>query len=250
MTPYLIFLFAGFSTVVIQTLFIREMLVVFQGNELSVGIILSQWLAGTAIGNFAAARLDQGFPSFAGPGLASLGLEKGETKDSSDNSLLASSYVLSAVVLFMVFFLTRDLRTILHIFPGEGISLKVTYFASLVFLVPLAAVTGAQFTLAFSHIKSNYPAASGYLFESAGYFAGGIVFTYLVLPFFTPSAVIMFLCALLLTAGAFAVAKPLLKKLLFALAAIIVFALPWASRYFENLTLAKLYSGFNVLNVV
>ena len=65
MTPYLIFLFAGFSAVVIQTLFIREMLVVFQGNELSVGIILSQWLAGTALGNFVAARLDQSFPSFA-----------------------------------------------------------------------------------------------------------------------------------------------------------------------------------------
>jgi len=50
--PVAIFLFAGFSAVVVQSLFIREMLVIFQGNELSLGIIFSDWLIGAALGNF------------------------------------------------------------------------------------------------------------------------------------------------------------------------------------------------------
>jgi len=68
------------------------MLVVFQGNELSVGIIISQWLLGTAIGNFIASRL------------APANNNENEQNDTG-NSLLGISYILSAVILFLVFFL-------------------------------------------------------------------------------------------------------------------------------------------------
>jgi len=126
----------------------------------------------------------------------------------------------------------------------------VTFFFFSGFLAPLGAVTGAQFTLGFSHLKKNFSAASGYLFESAGYFAGGIIFTYLILPYFNPSAVTMSFTALLFIAGALAFARPVFKKTLLLLAAIMVFTLPWASKYFESFTLSKLYPGFTALSAV
>ena len=148
--PIAIFLFAGFSTVVVQSLFIREMLVVFQGNELSVGIILSHWLLGTALGNFFASRSRY----FTRSGLSLV-------------------YILSGIAVLSMFFVTRDLRSLLGIFPGEGISLKTTFLSSILILLPLGASVGAQFAFAFSFLKGarlSCAAASGYIWESLGCF--------------------------------------------------------------------------------
>ncbi|MRR10010.1 spermine synthase, partial [bacterium] len=47
---------AGFSTVVVQTALLREIIVVCQGNELTLGFALAAWLVGAAAGSWAAAR--------------------------------------------------------------------------------------------------------------------------------------------------------------------------------------------------
>ena len=229
MLPAFIFLFAGFSTVVVQSLFIRELLVVFQGNELSIGIILSNWLAGTALGNYCASRVK----TSAGYGLYII-------------------YALSGLIITLVFFLTRDVRALLGIFPGEGISLKTTFFSSLLLVAPLSAVVGAQFTFAFSFLKNSshdYPAGSGYGWESVGCFAGGMIFTYLALPFLQPSAVVLLTAALFFSCAALVSAKKT-RAVFFAASLAVVLFLPWASRYVESYTLEKLYSGFQVEETV
>ncbi|TES86504.1 spermine synthase, partial [Candidatus Aerophobetes bacterium] len=42
----------GFTGMVAQVLLLREMLVIFYGNELTIGIILGNWLVPEAIGAF------------------------------------------------------------------------------------------------------------------------------------------------------------------------------------------------------
>jgi len=46
----------GFSGLVAQILLLRELLIVFSGNELSIGIILANWLILGAIGSYLVGR--------------------------------------------------------------------------------------------------------------------------------------------------------------------------------------------------
>jgi len=232
--PVIIFLFAGFSSVVCQSLFIREMLVVFQGNELSIGIILSNWLLGTALGNFAAARIE--------PLLAN--------KDSKLG--LNLTYLCSGLIIMLMFFLARDLRPVLNIFPGEGISLKTTLFSSMLILVPLGACIGAQFTFAFSFLNrlgTGYPAASGYLWESLGCFAGGIIFTYAAIPYLESSAAALLLSLFFIGAASIMCSGKFRKALLLGCLCLMFF-LPWLSTHIENFTVGKLFRGFDVERVI
>jgi len=55
---FLITVLGTFFTIA-QIIFLREFLVIFFGNELSIGIILSQWLLGITIGAIAAGQLSR-----------------------------------------------------------------------------------------------------------------------------------------------------------------------------------------------
>jgi predicted membrane-bound spermidine synthase len=52
------FLLLGFASMVVQAILIREFLVVFYGNELSMGLVLGLWLFSIAIGAFIYGRLE------------------------------------------------------------------------------------------------------------------------------------------------------------------------------------------------
>jgi spermidine synthase len=44
------FLILGFGGIVAQTLLLRELLVLFSGNELSLGLIIGSWIVSEALG--------------------------------------------------------------------------------------------------------------------------------------------------------------------------------------------------------
>ena len=50
-------LLAGFTDIVAQVVLIRELLVTFYGNELSIGIVLANWLILAAIGSSLLGRI-------------------------------------------------------------------------------------------------------------------------------------------------------------------------------------------------
>src|ERR1022692_5166277 len=50
----------GFSAVIGQIVLMRELIVVFSGNEISLGIMLASWLFWTAIGSSVSSRLQLG----------------------------------------------------------------------------------------------------------------------------------------------------------------------------------------------
>ena len=59
---------AGFAATVGQILLLRELLVLFYGNEMSTALVLAGWLLWTALGSALSARLLAGTP----PGDATL----------------------------------------------------------------------------------------------------------------------------------------------------------------------------------
>ena len=52
----------GLTAAAVQTLFLREYLSIFSGNELVIGIILALWLLATAAGSYAGSRLEPSGP--------------------------------------------------------------------------------------------------------------------------------------------------------------------------------------------
>ncbi|MGA2904373.1 MAG: hypothetical protein ABSD98_11115, partial [Candidatus Korobacteraceae bacterium] len=50
----------GFSAVIGQIVLMRELIVVFSGNEMSLGIMLATWLLWTAAGSYVSSRLRLG----------------------------------------------------------------------------------------------------------------------------------------------------------------------------------------------
>ncbi|MGA2090549.1 MAG: hypothetical protein ABSH12_03705 [Endomicrobiales bacterium] len=166
----LIFGFSGCISVISQTLLFREMLVAFQGNELSIGILLSSWLLGTTAGSWLGGRFKKKVSPAAG---------------------LRNPLIVAAILLPIVFFAVRFARPLVSTIPGMGLSLGTLFGFSLMLFVPLSMTFGFQFGCT-RHIKTAF------LFEAAGYLAGGLIFTYLMLPL--DNAVMMLLCVCLSTA--------------------------------------------------
>lgn len=216
----LILFASGFLAVIAQTLLLREILALFAGNELSIGVIFAMWLAGSALGSYFSSRP-------AGRQL------KPETA-------LAASFVLTAFWLAVSFLFIRDFRQLFNIFPGEGIALSaIVYGAAFVFL-PLGILAGAQFAFGARLVR---PARS-YLLESLGYLAGGLLFTFVfslyVWP--VPLAFTVFLLNLLC-------AGILLDSRILAAGAIAgTLILPFAGPPLEKSTLALAFPGREVVD--
>jgi hypothetical protein len=119
------FLLMGSSFTVTQGLLIREMLVAFFGNELSIGLFLGNWLILEAIGSGLLGRLADRWGGRA-PSFAAL-------------------QVLYALFLPLCLCAVCSSRTIVGAIPGEGVGLVPIYWASFLILAPLALVDGAMF---------------------------------------------------------------------------------------------------------
>jgi spermidine synthase len=160
----------GFSGLVAEILLLRELLIIFSGNELSIGIILANWLILEALGC----------------------LYPGRMIDKSKNKLEAFTVI---TVLFSVFFLiavflTRILKNILGISIGEMVGFLPMFYSSFLILLPVSVLHGALFTFSariFSMFAAQDASSTGrvYVYETVGTIIGGIVCTFLLIPYLT-----------------------------------------------------------------
>ncbi len=160
----------GFSGLVAEVLLLQELLAVFSGNELSIGIIMANWLILEALGS----------------------LLLGRWAASSGHRLeaFAGLTALFSMSLPMAVRLTRSLKGLMGVSIGESIGLLPMFTGSLIVLLPVSLLHGALFTLGCR----IYAAASGedttsagrvYVYETVGTIAGGVVSTYLLIPYVT-----------------------------------------------------------------
>jgi spermidine synthase len=181
------FLLMGFSFTVTQGLLIRELLVAFFGNELSIGLILGNWLILEAVGSGLLGRLAERWGKSA--------------------SAFAILQVLFALLLPLCLYAVYHSRSIVGAIPGEGVGLVPIYYASFLILIPLALVDGAMFAFgcrAFAALTGDETHTIGrvYVYEALGHIAGGLLFTFLFIPFLASFQMVLLLCGLNLLCAA------------------------------------------------
>jgi len=185
----------GFTSIAVQVFLLREFLIAFQGNELSIGIILANWLLLEAIGSYLIGRLAD--------------------RASSPEEGFSFFQILVALSFPLAIYLVRVLRSIIGLQPGEGAGIFPIFYSSFLILAPLGLSDGAQFTFGCRLYnlltgKAAYSAGRVYVYEALGTMVGGLMATYIAIPHFLSlevafglSVLNLFSAILLLTTYAF-----------------------------------------------
>jgi spermidine synthase len=160
----LAFIFVGVTSVVTQTLFLRELEQVFYGNELCLGVIFAGWLFFTGLGSLIGRKIRK-------------------------NIFIELQTSLS-LILPLEFLLVHSIKTVLDIGPGELISpvpmiiLSFTIFAPLSLVLGLLFVQGCQWWA--KETKDDMRGVSRvYILDAAGDMIGGFIFAYFLIRFFS-----------------------------------------------------------------
>ncbi len=190
----------GFSGLVAQIVLLRELMIAFLGNELSIGVILANWLMLESAGAFF------------------LGKKISQARSKRFWFILVT--MLFSLLFVAAIHAARVFKGFLPLVPGEGLGLPAMFYVSFLILLPVSLLHGALFTAGCKlyAIHSNASesrlkgTASGavsiarvYIFETLGTIAGGVLLTYLLIPYlhsFQIACVLAFLnigiCALLM----------------------------------------------------
>lgn len=169
MNPRIVFaiLLMGFTSLVAQTLAIREFLITFYGNELTIGIILANWIILGAVGSYAA------------------GLFADRAKIPEKTFALLQFGLVAYLPISL--YLIRTIKNSLGLTTGEGVGTLPILMTSFLILAPIGILIGSQFPVGSSMLSraTGKPAqAPGgvYVLEGIGFMAAGPIFTYLFLP--------------------------------------------------------------------
>jgi spermidine synthase len=161
-------LIMGVSGIVAQIILLRELLVSFFGNELTLGIILANWLVLEAIGSFYVGK----------------SVEKTERK--------IEVYVLLQLIFSVAFpfavYLSRIFKNILLTTPGEGLGFAPIFYSSFLILLPVTLFHGALFTFGckiYSQYVREDASSIGkvYVLETIGSIIGGLLLTFLLIQY-------------------------------------------------------------------
>ena len=161
-------LIMGLSGIVAQIILLRELLVSFFGNELTIGIILANWLILEAIGSFIIGK----------------SVEKTERK--------IEIYVLLQLIFSIAFpfaiYLSRVFKNILLTTPGEAVGFAPIFYSSFLILLPVALPHGALFTYGcklYSQYFREEASSIGkvYVLETLGSIIGGTLVTFLLIQY-------------------------------------------------------------------
>ena len=162
------FLITGLSGIAAQIILLRELLISFLGNELTLGIILANWLVLVAIG--------------------SLVIGKTVEKVKRKIEVFVFFQLLVCVALPFAIYLSRIFKNILLATPGEGLGFAPIFYSSFLILLPVALPQGARFTygckLYSQLIKEDAPSIGKvYVLESIGSIVGGLLMTFLLIQY-------------------------------------------------------------------
>ena len=158
----------GLGGIVAQTVLLRELLILFSGNELSLGVIIGFWVVAEAVGAFTGSLLSRG--RLAGVG----------------------SFVSLTVVFSLIFpatiYLTRIFKPLCGIPVEMGVGIVTIFYASFLILLPVGFIHGFLFTLSCALLSqfTGRPFESPgrvYYYETLGTIAGGICVNYLLIPY-------------------------------------------------------------------
>ena len=180
-----VFFVLGAYAVVTQSLLVREFLVVFFGNELSLGLTFFGWLAGVSIGAAVAGRVSRSARARLTAFLLAL--------------------VLLALLAPVEIVVIRVIRGAFTIGPGEYLSLWTMLWLNPALTVPVSFLIGFAFPLASALLagekESQDPITKVYIVEAVGSLVGGALFSFLLIELL-PALFLTLLWGMLLLIGA------------------------------------------------
>jgi spermidine synthase len=156
----------GAVSQIAQVLFLRELLMVFHGNELSIGIILAAWLAWTGAGSRLGTVLSV------------------RSRNPFRLLILCTAGILP--LLPATIWLIRGLRRFFNVLPGAYLTLTDMALSAFLVLAPACLLLGIQFVLLSrvwrerSETSDTSAGGKTYLVEAAGNMLGGLTFTFLL----------------------------------------------------------------------
>ena len=227
---------AGFSAVIGQVVLMRELMVVFSGNEISLGVMLATWLFWTAAGS-----------------LLCSGLALGQV---NARRAVAVLEFLLGVSLPLTVWALRASKSLFQTVPGELVGPVPVLLASLVCLSIFCVVAGALFVTAarmYGHeraVDARSAVSSAYLLEAGGSAVGGIVASLVLLRFLSPFQIAGVILVLNLCMAAFLLTRMSRKHLGFAAAAaalLAIFLLVRVAPWLEGAAQARQWRGFRLL---
>jgi len=148
----------GVSAFLTQITLMRELLSVFAGNELVLGIVLGNWLLLTGLGAY-------------------LGKTSARLRDGV--AVLISAQMLIAILPIVQLFLLRTLRNVVFL-RGAEVGVTETVVACFVLLAPYCLIAGYLLTLSSLVLASGRePASIGqvYFLDNIGDIIGGLLFS-------------------------------------------------------------------------
>lgn len=183
----------GFSSSVAQVLVMRALVAALYGNELIFVLVLVGWLAGIAAGSLL------------------FGLLRRE--DVPWRALTGRLSVLAGLLLPLTVLAARSVRGILGIAPGMLMDLVPASGLAFALVFPLSFVYGGLFPVLVGGDRSSgghEGAARVYALEAAGFVAGGVLVTFVLLPFLPALSIAFVLLAVNLLAAAWLAPRPAL----------------------------------------
>jgi spermidine synthase len=226
----------GFTAIIAQVVMMRELMVVFYGNEISLGLILANWLLWTALGSGALGQLAQ--------------------RTRSPRRLMAGLQGFVGVVFPVTVLAVRASKNAFRPTPGEILGPGPMFLTSLVVLSLFCLASGWLFAVgsrAYAQVvgaSAVEATSSVYLLEAVGSGVGGLLAS-LVLIRYLNSLEIASLLSLLnfVAAASLLVRAPLPRRAiigaLFLVFAFLVF--PVLNRRLEKRSLAWLWRGFQAV---
>ncbi len=167
-----------------QVLLIRSFIIVFVGSELTLGIALCLWMIFTALG------------AWLGYTIKNRSLPTG----------VIALQNLSALFIPLCLFLSRSLRAVMGVEPGETLGLLSLLLSASFIMAPLCIFLGMEFTAVVTLLRIPHPrtrttmalapGGMAYTFEAAGAVFGGAILTFLLLPSTDPFTIAFLLSIL------------------------------------------------------
>ena len=150
----------GLAATIAQVLVLRELLVLFHGNEMSAGFALAGWLIWTALGSAVAARRT--------------------SRASPNENTIATLLTILAAVLPGIVLVIRGARSLFGIATGELAAVGEMLAVSLTVPALVCPLAGALFGLCWSHQRAADAGPARrlaiYIGEALGAACGGVAF--------------------------------------------------------------------------
>jgi len=228
----------GFTSVIAQIVLMRELMVVFNGNEMSLGWMLASWLFWTALGSSALGWL--------------------AVRTDRPQQLVALLEVVVAISFPFAIFLVRASKRVFQSVPGELLGPGPMLLTSLLVLAAFCVISGGLFAVG----SRSYAREAGtstfagttrvYLLEALGSGLGGILASLVLIRYVAPFQIAALLSLLNLLGAASLMVRSRARRVV-AWSALtlcfVFFMFPVVCRRLEQTSLAHLWSGYQLVAI-